>query len=517
MKSAMTNWMFSMLLLLPFAGFAQYDDLYYDPADDTDYTSYVYEEAPAAKESRPYAETLPSYSQEYDDYSYWDEQDYVYSSRIRRFHQPYGNFGYYDPIYTDMGFYDPWMMPGSSIYIVGGGFNDYRHWRRMNRFRSFGPFGFNNSFSPWAYRGFMDPWSFNSWGAYRVYDPWFDPYWGGACFNRGFGGGFGPGWGGGFGNTYFINNYYGGSGMFNNPGYWYGNPNGTIDNTPSNTHYGPRSTGARTAPARTASSTELRGSGIPTIRQVEGTTRPVNPAGIPQEDGKSIRNGQVPVERGKDLNNAITPERPTTQPERGTTNPTAPVREQDNTTPTRNQRDEINSNTPRGTVSPATPERKDPLGDRPRWNDTESNPRQQATPQSEMGRDAYRDNYIRNRQSEPERRITPPSRERTTPGQDRQNPSDRFNTPSRSNPSQERTSPIRPRTAPSDNQRTAPSRERTSPNPGRDDFRSSSPSRGGSSPSYDAPSRSSSPSGGSTRSSNNSSRSSSPSRGGRGG
>jgi hypothetical protein len=504
--------MFSMLLLLSFTGYAQYDDLYYDPADDTDYTTYVYEEAPVA-ESRPYAETLPSYSEDYDDYSYWDEQDYVYSSRIRRFHQPYGNFGYYDPIYTDMGFYDPWMMPGSSIYIVSNGFNDYRQWRRMNRFRTFGSFGFYNSFSPWAYRGFMDPWSFNSWGAYRVYDPWFDPYWGGACFNPG----FGPGWGGGFGNTYVFNNFYGGGGFYNNPGYWYGNPNGTIDSSPSNTHYGPRTTGARTAPARTASTTEFRGSGIPTIRQVEGTNRPVNPSGVNQEEGKSIRNGQVPIERGKDLNNVTTPERPTTQPERNVTRPTAPVRDQDNTTPTPNPRDEMKSNAPKGTVSPATPDRKDPLGDRPRWNDTDSNPpRQQTAPQTEMNRDAYRDNYIRNRQSESQKRVSPPSRERTTPRQDQRIPSnDRFNTPNRSNPSPERTAPSRTRTNPSDDKRSYPSRERTSPDSGRG-FRSTGPSRGDSSPSYSPPSRSSSPSGGSTRSSNSSSRSTSPSRGGRG-
>jgi hypothetical protein len=55
-----------------------------------------------------------SQSNSYNDY---DNNDYYYSSRLRRFHSPYFGSSYYDPFYTDYYYYnyDPFWC-GSSIY-----------------------------------------------------------------------------------------------------------------------------------------------------------------------------------------------------------------------------------------------------------------------------------------------------------------------------------------------------------------------------------------------------------------
>lgn len=124
---------------------------------------------------------------------YYDE-DYAYSSRIRRFHQPYyRGFGYG---YNDFVFADPFWYGGPSYY--GSAFYD----------PFFGPaYGFGGNFIN-INIGFGRPWGYG-------YNPW--------RYGRGFGNGFydsyygGYGYGyrgfGGFGgnNYYNINNYYGGS------------------------------------------------------------------------------------------------------------------------------------------------------------------------------------------------------------------------------------------------------------------------------------------------------------------
>ena len=65
-----------------------------------------------------------------DDYDMDDYYDYMYSSRIRRFHNNnLSGMGYYNPFYTNTYFYnnDP-MFFGNSIYSSYGFFNPYVPW-----------------------------------------------------------------------------------------------------------------------------------------------------------------------------------------------------------------------------------------------------------------------------------------------------------------------------------------------------------------------------------------------------
>lgn len=456
----------SLALVLPLAGRSQSDDLYFDPVRDVVYSEPVYE-APSYPSAPTYRETLPPYENEYDDYSYWDDQGFFYTSRIRRFHQPYGGFGYFDPIYTDMGFYDPWMMPGTSIYVGMGGFNDWMYWRRMNRFRMGPSWGMWGGWNTFGMRMWMDPWTFSPWGAFRVYDPWFDPYWGGMCFNRG----FMPGWG--FGNNVFINNHFygGGMGWGGHPGFWFGDTNGTINNRPTNQYYGPRVADARTGPARgNVRDAEYVGGGIPRLRDVVGTGPQTHP-GDGAQPGARLRNGEPVTENGRRTEpSGQVPVRPgvTEEPTRGRLQ-TDPAREPGTVSPAPDVRTRDEQPT-RGTITPAAPERRDPLGERQRWSDTERQPTQRPQPTEERSRESYRQDY--QRQHEMDRRPTTPQadprrmpQERTTnpparqeqrqapvqrdqqrstpaprqrfdaPAPSRETPSRGFDQPSRSNPS----------------------------------------------------------------------------------
>ena len=343
--------LFLLIAVLPLMAQAQSDDdLYYDPAWDAApvQTVYVTESTPPPT---TYREELPSYEDEYDDYDYWDEQGYFYSSRIRRFHRPYRGFGYYDPVYTDLGFYDPWIMPGSSIYINIGGGSDYWSWRRYNRYRFRNNFIAFGGWNTWGWRYYSDPWSYNSWGAYRVYDPWFDPYWGGACFNPGWNYGWNSGWG--YHHPYYnhYGNYYYND-IYNQPGYWYGNNNGTVTSNPKGTYFGPRTPGSRTGPSRgTIRNPEYAGGGIPILKESLG--RPSGPIVRDQDggqgNGRVIREKQRIGERDKQNN------RP------GVDKPALPRKPQ-TTDPVR-----------KDPLAPATrpnqPTNRDKVGERDRWSD----------------------------------------------------------------------------------------------------------------------------------------------------
>lgn len=138
---------------------------------------------------------------------YYDD-DYAYSSRIRRFHQPYyRGFGYG---YNDFMYADPFWYGGSSYY--GNGFYDPFYGP------SYGYGGYGGSFVN-INIGFGSPWG---WG----YNPW--------RYGRGFGyggydtfgyGGYGyGGYGyGGYGNYGIYNNYN----YYNNNNSYYGNSAGS--------------------------------------------------------------------------------------------------------------------------------------------------------------------------------------------------------------------------------------------------------------------------------------------------
>jgi len=198
------------------------DDLYYDPATD----------APKPVQVVVVQEQSNNLTQVYSEDGYYeDDYAYEYSSRIRRFHQPTQAVDYYDPLYVDMYYYDPYYAPGTTIYA--GGYNDYWQWRSWYRWQyanpyAYGPmYGYNNfGYSPWGWNvgfnvgigfGFNYGWGYPAWG-YPVYNNYYyDPYWvhngynpyyyppcgGYYPYNPGYGGGGGYPDGGGYPETYY--------------------------------------------------------------------------------------------------------------------------------------------------------------------------------------------------------------------------------------------------------------------------------------------------------------------------
>ncbi len=240
----MKNYKFLALLLtltLSSAGalFAQtFDDLYYDP--ETDKTLYYGLER---KDNRVYRDR--NYSEDYrqnrsneEGFDYYDDYDFYYSSRIRRFHRPFYGFGFFDPVYVDMFYYDPFLRPGATILIYDDifAFNSWYRWNRWNRWNSWGwgpSWGWNNGVNinivnigrGWGW----DPWGWNSWNRWNSW-------------------GWGPAWG--------FNNWGFNSWGFNNFGGFYCPPtwgNGFVYNTvggirDNNTYYGPRMSGTTKTP-----------------------------------------------------------------------------------------------------------------------------------------------------------------------------------------------------------------------------------------------------------------------------
>lgn len=167
-----------------------------EPVSDDGYKSYEY-----------LGDTLPAVSSEGDEYYYVEDSeleyyDYDYASRIDRFHNPTGNFGYYSPVYSGYGTgYGPsfsmnygWGFP-SSYFSVGFGY------------------GWGSSYyNPWCY------------------DPWYcSPYWGYPSYGWGYGSSYWAGY-----NHGYWNGYYAGGG-----GYYPGIPGGGETIYPEY-YYGPR-------------------------------------------------------------------------------------------------------------------------------------------------------------------------------------------------------------------------------------------------------------------------------------
>lgn len=201
-----------------------HDDIYYSrnnaeiAAEDAHQASAAVVQVNAASESKPAGNYQQPYEQNYqqEEYVYYDEPaetetyydeqgnkyvtqnfymdnyyDYSYSSRIRRFHRDWASFGYYDPYFTNMYWYnyDPYFY-GTSIYM-----------------------GYNSLFFPsfyysWGYR----PWGWAHYGYGWGYGrPW-GGYWGG--YNHGYWGGYHHGYWSGYymgayGYPYGGNYHYG--------------------------------------------------------------------------------------------------------------------------------------------------------------------------------------------------------------------------------------------------------------------------------------------------------------------
>ncbi len=172
-----------IIALLAFGAFsvnAQWDDVYYDPNKDIIVEDY--------NRSASARDDYRSNRYNDDEYAYYNDYDFYYTSRIRRFHRPFYGFGFYDPVYIDALYYDPFMDPFMNPFMSPGMtmliYDDFysrrawagnRFWNNMwgfspgwgawgNRF-GFGA-GFNRfGFSPWGFNSFgFSPWGFNSFG-----------------------------------------------------------------------------------------------------------------------------------------------------------------------------------------------------------------------------------------------------------------------------------------------------------------------------------------------------------------
>ncbi len=159
----------------------QYDDLYYDPDRDAGtYNTGIDKSRPADnavttsrydEEEGDYDNNTASYDQGYDDdeYEYYDDYDYYYTARVRRFHRPYYGFSYFDPVYADLYYYDPFINPGVTVLIYDGysSWNSWNSWRRWNRWNSWGSFN----------RGWGGGWGngWNNWNSWN--DPWYGGGW----------------------------------------------------------------------------------------------------------------------------------------------------------------------------------------------------------------------------------------------------------------------------------------------------------------------------------------------------
>ena len=125
-------------ILAPALSAQIFDDLYYNPDQDTQYNSYQSEgEYYADNYEDEYAYQDYDYEYERDEYDYYNDYDFYYTSRIRRFHRPVYGFSYYDPVYTDSYYYDPMLRGGTTVLI----YDDFsyrswarnRAWSRLNR------------------------------------------------------------------------------------------------------------------------------------------------------------------------------------------------------------------------------------------------------------------------------------------------------------------------------------------------------------------------------------------------
>ncbi|MCS7086908.1 MAG: hypothetical protein NZ534_12620, partial [Bacteroidia bacterium] len=120
---------------------------------------------------------------------YYDPDDYYYTTRLRRFHQPWYVGGYFSPFavnpviyapgWAGAVFYDPFWDPwGPAAWYATYRFG----WSFSITFGTFSPYFW---YSPWAF----DPWW--GWGWYR---PWlWGPTWT-----------WGPAWGWGVGGAYWA-------------------------------------------------------------------------------------------------------------------------------------------------------------------------------------------------------------------------------------------------------------------------------------------------------------------------
>jgi len=227
------TWLLSLLVLV-FGGvsYAQTDDLYYDPDMDASYTV-------------SYNEEYPNDDYAYDDeaYDYYDDYDYYYTQRIRRFYHPTAGFSYYSPYYMDYSYYDPFYSSYSRSGVNLNLFFGSRYYR-PSLFTAWNPYGYG-----YGWDSYSSPWSYYSPWGYGRYSSFYSPF-----SSYGY---YGSGWNTWCGPSYAYSpygysnyGYYGGYNNYRNTdagssrGSYYGsrrigvNDRGTVVSTPRRTNNG---------------------------------------------------------------------------------------------------------------------------------------------------------------------------------------------------------------------------------------------------------------------------------------
>lgn len=136
---------------------------------------------------RPQSDTV-EYDQEGNTYItnhyYFDQADYYYSARIRRFHRYGVGFSYYDPFYTNMYWYtyDPFHY-GVSIYLGYGALDFYypglTYWSWPYRYGYWG----GPTYSYWGWGGsYWAGYHHGYWHGYRA-GYWSSPYYYGGYYS----------------------------------------------------------------------------------------------------------------------------------------------------------------------------------------------------------------------------------------------------------------------------------------------------------------------------------------------
>jgi hypothetical protein len=209
MKNTLNNLFLAVFLALITQGIqAQFDDLYFDPDQDSGKKEYYRDNDRDSYKKNDLEEDFYD-----DDYREWEDQDYYYSSRIKRFHRPYRGFDYFHGCYIDYVFYDPydfnpWYFSGN-IYSSHYGYRDYYNWRRWHH----QPY---HSYSYWNHWDWC--WGWSSYPVTFHYHYWPGNYYSGYYYNYGR-------------YNYYYHPYQGGGYHNNN------------DRHPNGTYYGSRNLG----------------------------------------------------------------------------------------------------------------------------------------------------------------------------------------------------------------------------------------------------------------------------------
>ncbi|MGV3503757.1 MAG: hypothetical protein ACO1O1_08615 [Adhaeribacter sp.] len=188
---------------------SEYDDVYYSKKDQTVITDNTLStnqqpEQNARTAAADGAVANPEYSEkssgggqiasgtDYYSPDYYDENDYYYASRIRRFNAPYRGFSYYDFAYTDYYWYNrnP-LYYGRSIYA--------------DPFYAYNPY-FYPCYTCYGYPGVYGSINIIIGRPYYSRWGWGDPYYG--AYNRGYYGGYGGYYGGYYGRNYANSGWY---------------------------------------------------------------------------------------------------------------------------------------------------------------------------------------------------------------------------------------------------------------------------------------------------------------------